>query len=285
MGTMAAALNYRPDPLFGKTPDGSQFDWVARDKDFSASLAPKLTAVSAGDVDLRPYCTDSNQFTIGSCAGNATADSVEVVNAIEEEEKALLLGTTPPPPVQLSRLFVYSMARGMMDEDQDGQADIDKDDGTFIRLCFEVLSRWGICDEMVWPYDTAKVFTVPSFKALRQATSHRIHSYYRIKATGQARLDAVRGALRAKHPVVFGTLVTQAFMQWQGALQPIGKPSGKTEGGHAMLVVGLIGNHFLVKNSWGGNWGDGGYWLMSDEYMAWSETNDLWVPTKGSMFR
>lgn len=284
MGTMQV-LSYLRDPAVGKNPDGTLYDAFAKDKDFAVGLEPKLTAYTTGDVDLRTYCTDTNQFGLGSCAGNATADSVELLNAVEEEAKALAEGQPRPAPVQLSRLFVYSMARGLMDEDQDGQADINKDEGTFIRLCFEVLSRWGICDEEVWPYDTSKVFTVPSFKAIRQATGHRIHSYYRIKSTGDERLMAVRSALRAKHPVVFGTLVTDAFQSWRGPLQPIGKPKGATQGGHAMLVVGLIGNHFLVKNSWGPTWGDRGYWLMSDEYMAWDNTWDLWVPTKGSMFR
>lgn len=278
-------LSHRPDPLVGRNPDGTEFDWVDRDKDFATDLAPTLVQVSPGDVDLRRYCTESNQFNIGSCAGNATADSIELLNAIEEEMKAIAAGVAPPLPLQLSRLFVYAMARGMMDDDGDGQADIDKDDGTFIRLCFEILSRYGICDEIVWPYDTTKVFTVPSFKAIRQATAHRIHSYYRIKQTGDDRLWAVRSALRANHPVVFATLVNASFMQWRGKLTPIGKPNGETKGGHAMLIVGLLGDHFIVKNSWGTGWGDGGYWLMSAEYLAWSETNDLWVPTMGSSFR
>jgi len=281
---MSAQLSYRPDPKVGTNPDGTQFDWDLKDKDFKTGLAPYLTSTTTGDVDLRRYCTDTNQFGLSACAGNATADSVELLNSVEEESKAALEGRAALPVAQLSRLFVYSMARGLMDEDGDGQADISQDRGTYIRLCFEVLSRWGICDELVWPYDPSRVFTVPSVKALRQATAHRIHSYYRIKDSGDARLSAVREALRAKHPVVFGTLVSQAFMQWQGYLTPIGKPTGETEGGHAMLVIGLVGNHFLVKNSWGPGWGEGGYWLMSDEYMAWGETSDLWVPTKGSMF-
>lgn len=268
-------LTYRPDPKIIVSPDGSSKP--AKDRDFTSELVPSLTATSAGDVDLRRYCTDTNQFNIGACAGNATADSVELLNAIELEKQG------KPNLVQLSRLFVYSMARGMMDEDGDGQADIDKDQGTYIRLCFEVLSTYGICDESVWPYDTSKVFTVPSFKAIRQATAHRIHSYYRINEEGEDRLAAVRTALRSKHPVVFGTLVTQDFMTLRGA-GPVNLPLGGTAGGHAMLIVGCIGENFLVKNSWGPNWGDHGYWLMTPEYLMWESTWDLWVPVMASLF-
>lgn len=66
--------------------------------------------------------------------------------------------------------------------------------------------------------------------------------------------------------------------------QPV--PAGQTSGGHAMIVVGyLSGVGFIVKNSWGIGWGDAGYCIMTPEYLAWSETGDLWVPTKGSEFR
>lgn len=278
------SLSYRPDPKVGVGPDGASIDLEARDRDFTTELAPFLPKLAPGDVDLRKYCTDTNQFGLSACAGNATADSVEVLNAIQLEEKALITGQPAPSPLQLSRLFVYSMARGMMDEDGDGQADIDKDHGTYIRLCFEVLSRYGICDETVWPYDTSKVFTMPSFKALRQATAHRIHSYFRIKEEGQDRLTAVRSALRAKHPVVFGTQVTNDFMQLRNA-GPVGIPRETPAGGHAMLIVGLIGENFLVKNSWGPSWGDHGYWLMTPGYLMWENTWDLWCPTFGSMFQ
>lgn len=279
---MLPRLDYRPDPKVGTNSNGSSVSWET-DLDFR-DLAPKLPALTAGDIDLRQYCTETDQEEASSCAGNATADAVEILNAQEEETKALAEGRIPRPPVQLSRMFVYAMARGMMDEDGDGNADIDKDDGTYIRLCFEILSRYGICDEVIWPYDTKKVFTVPSMKALRQATAHRIHSYFRIKEEGEDRIWAIQSALQAKLPVVFGTLVTSAFTGPSGGKGVTSRPTGGTAGGHAMVVVGRIGENFLVKNSWGRKWGDGGYFLMSPDYLTWENTSDLWVPTMGSAF-
>ncbi len=276
-------LDLRPDPVSRRSPEGKEIDLLALDRDFATELAPRLVASYDGDVDLRPYCTESDQGNIGSCAGNATADAVEILNALEEAEKAKAEGREPNPPTQLSRLFVYALARNLIDENGDGQGDIGKDQGSYIRLCFEVLSRYGICDEGVWPYDVSKVFTLPSVSALRQAVGHKIHDYYRIRSAGEDRIWAVRSALRSRQPVVFGTGLGESFGSHQG-LNPLGPPN-KIVGRHAMVVVGLVGDHFLVKNSWGRGWGYGGYWVMSDDYLAWSETSDLWVPTKGSLFR
>ncbi len=248
-------------------------------------LLPKLKAVHSGDVDLSPHGTQSNQYKAGSCAGNATADSVEILNSIEGR-----------PFVQLSRLFVYTMARNFMDMDHDGRSDINYDDGTYIRLCFEVLSKFGICREDLdpkqggWPYEVnqygevQRLHQLPSLKAMRKATGHRIHSYYRITATENDRLDEIISALRANHPVVFGTLVDEDFIHMQNE-GPVGPPKGNTRGGHAMIIVGyLSGKGFIIKNSWGKDWGDFGRCIMLPEYLAWSKTSDLWVPTMGVTF-
>lgn len=267
------ALGYRPDPP--KKP-GEKPDWI-----FSEKLRPKLTVVWPGDVDMSEHTTETNQYWAGSCVGNATADSVELLNSVEGL-----------PKVQLSRLFLYTLCRNMMDTDGDGRSDIDKDEGTYIQLAFDILSRFGICREDLsvekggWPYDLQKLHTLPSLKAMRAATGHRIHSYYRINETGSDRVDAILDALRAKHPVVFGTAVTRAFTQKRDG-ETVGPPEGQaTVGGHAMMLCGYDRTKgFLMHNSWGKGWGDGGFCYLSEEYLAWSGTSDIWVPTKGMMFR
>jgi len=282
--SMDVTFGYKRDPLVGTDADGNEFDWIEKDRDF-VELRPKLT-LEPGDVDMSGNTTETNQFGLSACAGNATGDSIEVLNDIEEKAKAAEEKRAPADPVQVSRLFIYSMARSLMDDDGDGQGDIDKDEGTYIRLCFDVLSRWGVCEETIWPYDEAKVFTSPSIKALRRATGRKIHSYYRIKDTSNPddRLDAMVSALRAKHPVVFGTLIDKAFMATNGP-GIVGPPTGATAGGHAMLCVGYVNGNFLVKNSWGKGWRDNGFVLFTPEYMKWANTWDLWVPTLGAVFR
>lgn len=265
-------FGYKRDPMQKTGSGGAVTDWWARDKDVSELLAA-VPQLSAGDVDLRPYCTDSNQYALSACAGNATADAVEIVTNVDEALLAKAEGREPSFCPQLSRLFVYAMARTL-----DGT--LAADQGTYIRSCFEVLSRFGICEETQWAYDEAKVYVSPSLMAQRAALGHKIHSYYRIKNTGQDRLDAIVSALRTLRPVVFGTLIEQSF-QDSGGPAVVDTPKGATVGGHAMIVVGYLDGKFLVKNSWGKGWRQNGYALFTPEYMAWNETWDLWVPQLG----
>jgi hypothetical protein len=271
---MAMKYGYRPDP---KTPA-----LLAKDNDFSTKLKPYLVTSTSGDIDLSKYSTPSNQFNISSCAGNATADAVEIVCAIDEEDRAAKEGRASVPVPQLSRLFVYSMARSIMEDDGSGHGQIDKDEGTYIRLCFDILSRFGICDEVIWPYDTSKVFVPPSVKAMRQAVGHRIHSYYRINQTGANRVPEIITALRGRHPVVFGTQVGKSFGNIK-APYICGIPTDP-EGGHAQVIVGWVNGYFKVKNSWGPDWADHGFSYFTTDYIAWSMTQDIWVPTMETVF-
>lgn len=255
---MATAFGYIQDPP------------RSTDRPFNASL---FKSTDAEWVDLSQYTTPTNQYSASSCVGNATADSIEVCSAIEGK-----------PLKQVSRLFVYTMARSMQDLDGDGHNDVNRDAGTYIRLAFETLSKFGVCSEDTWPYDLRRLYVMPSIKALREATGHRIHSYYRITETGDDRVEACKAALRARHPVVFGTQIPSGFAKIRAHKAGL-KPSG-TAGGHAMLIVGWVQpGYFLVKNSWGQGWGNGGFCLMDPSWISWGKSSDFWVPTLGTSFK
>jgi len=258
-------FGYLPDPekKLGEKPDWS----------FQSDMVPKLQNVLSGDVDFRGHCTDTHQRSIPACVGNASADAVEVLSSLQGY-----------PKVELSRMFVWTLARNYMDRDRDNRGDYDKKTGTYLRLAFDVLSHFGICLEEHWPYDVSKWNRLPSLSAMRKATRRKVKEYYRITETGSDRPDAVLTALRAEHPVTFGTDIDEAFMTYDGR-GSVGIPTGKIVGGHAMLCVGYDSQRgFIVKNSWGSSWGDGGYAYFTPEYMGWKKTWDLWVPTLGKNF-
>ncbi len=281
---MIPKSGYRPDPLpirdlSGKTLVGHQavklWSLDLTDKGFDTFPAP--SSAPTASVSLAHFTTPTQQYSIGACGANATADALEVLNARDGL-----------PPIQLSRLFIYSMARMLQDQNGDGKNDLDKDEGTFIRLCFEVLLRFGVCreDDPIngWPYDTSKVFVSPSLKAQRAATSHKISDYYRIRTEGQDRINDMRAALQSGHPIVFGTQIEPSFMDLQGPDTAF-RPRRETGYGHAMLCVGYDDKKgFLVKNSWGVGWRVGGFIWFHPDYMTWEATWDLWVPTKSIRF-
>jgi len=222
-----------------------------------------------GVLDLRQWCSPiENQFQISECVADSTTSGLEFL-AIRNGK----------PHVNLSRLFLYYNARLQMQE-------TDKDEGTYIRLAFASLTTLGTCTEATWAYDANNVFIRPSWASYREAYPHKIKSFYRIDATNSVELRvAIKQALHAQHPVVFGMTVDQDYMNTgSDGMVTMPKSTRVREGGHAQLIVGYDDNaqRWIVKNSWGLGWGDNGYGYIPYEYLDVSGANDFWVPFAAS---
>jgi hypothetical protein len=238
------------------------------DKPFSL-LAPHLKEAAAATLVDNEYFLPiktpvSNQGSIGSCVANATCDALEI-----------LMGIAGLVVEQLSRLFTYYNARlahGQQNEDS----------GTYIRLAFASLRKLGVCGEDKWKYDVLRYAERPDMMAYRTAAENRLDSFYRIDATGDARLDDIDKALYANHPVVFGTLVGREFVEYRGDDHVFYHP-GTGVGRHAMIICGVrrVGDRrqYWVRNSWGQGWGIAGYCWLDESYIKHPDTVDLWVPT------
>lgn len=218
-----------------------------------------------GVLDLRKWCSPiENQAQAGSCVGNSVVGGLEFLQI-----------RNGLPYTDLSRLFVYYNSRLM-------HGDQDKDEGTYIRIAMGTLSSLGTCSEKKWPYDLNNLFIRPSWGSYREAYPHKISSYYRITETrGQALVDAIKRALQAQHPVVFGMLVDDDYINvGSDGMIAMPKKTRNDAGGHAQLIVGYDDNQrrWIVRNSWGTNWGDRGYAYVPYDYLDASDANDFWVP-------
>lgn len=218
-----------------------------------------LEAGEMGDDVLLPERTPiSDQSQASSCVANATCDAFELVM---------------DDPVQLSRLFVYWNARNQT-------GDAGRDEGAYIRNAFSSLAKLGAPVEEVWPYDLHVINERPSLASYEAGYDHRIDSFYAIPELGQARLDEMERAIRHGLPVVFGTDIGREFENTHGTT-PLDYPV-ESRGGHALCVTGFFqspkGLVWVIRNSWGTGYGNGGYCLFSSAYMSHAATCDLWVP-------
>ena len=135
----------------------------------------------------------------------------------------------------------------------------------------------GVCSESLWPYDVTKFTEVPTLEAFRDAMSHRITRYLRLLS-----LDDMKDCLAAGYPFVFGFDVYESFESDAVAKTGIAEMPKEGEeclGGHAVMAVGYddkVGR-FIVRNSWGTDWGQKGYFELPYDYFTTGLANDFWT--------
>lgn len=237
----------------------------SRDCSFK-DLKKRLTPCPPGGEHILPTPTPvSNQGKLLSCTANVTADALEILMA------------QAGPVVQLSRLFIYYNARNY-------HGATSQDVGSYLRMTFEAVKRLGVCPESMWGYVLGNVNLRPPLKAYHAANDNKVTEFYRITSTGEERLSDIEIALRSGHPVAFGTELGEEFMTYKGETDKAFMPPTVFTGRHAMLICGVRRRNgrreFWVRNSWGANWGLGGYVWLDESYINWGHTTDLWVPTR-----
>lgn len=145
------------------------------------------------------------------------------------------------------------------------------DGGSFLRDGARALERFGFPTESSWPSEVRTVNRAPGIAAFRSAAdTRRLAGYYRI-ARGDT--DAMRLAIAAGKPVVFGLKLRQSFLD--GNEETIDRDSGRELGGHAVVGIGYDRGRVRLVSSWGRLWRDGGLAWITDRRAA--EAQDVWV--------
>jgi len=204
-------------------------------------------------VDLRGYLSNSieNQGRIGSCVANAITTAIEYLASRKTKKE-----------VDMSRLFLYYIARKITDSDELGE-------GCNIYTALKNAQSLGVCMEKTWPYLIDNTDLSPPSFAYLEAEKFKIESFQNIKAE----LNNMLSCLSEGYPFVFGIRLFESFNSNNNGVIPVpkkGELASSEHAGHAMICVGYNKEkeYFIVRNSWGSEWGDQGYCFIPFEYMT-----------------
>jgi C1A family cysteine protease len=279
----------------GWIPDYPDFrDYTEETEEVREILSPTGLAVrgAAGKTrpskelpaaaDLREWCSPvEDQGRLGSCTAQAGAGIIEYY-----ERKSFRRH------IESSRLFLYKVTRNLMK--------MKGDTGAYLRSTIGAMVLFGVPPEEYWPYsDSPDDFDKepPAF-CYSFAQNYKTLKYYRHDPPSSSPgtvLDRVRTYLSAGHPAMFGFTVYTSIEQAEATGRiPFPSRLDKIEGGHAVVAAGYddamkIKNRyggeetsgaFLNRNSWGRNWGEGGYGWLPYEYLKRGLAEDFWSVLK-----
>lgn len=165
-----------------------------------------------------------------------------------------------------SPLAVYTLARCV---DRQGTNVPLRDEGSMPHQAARAIDEWGVALGEQWPFIGARINAEPALAELEACEPFQRFRPLRIYGTGEARSLAVRRALAAGFPVVFGIEVDQRFEDYDG--NTVLPYTAGDIGGHYLTILGYettpSGPVFTGHNSWGTGWGDGGAFRFDESFL------------------
>lgn len=228
---------------------------------------PTPNLIIRDSIDLRGgFRPVQNQGSQGSCLAHALTAIFEYASKLSTNEE-----------LDLSEAFLYYNAREM---DSTGDVSTQTDIGSRVRPAVQSLMKYGIAQEEFCRYDDEDFTTKPSPEAYADAEKRKL-----IKAKSVERNTvAVKSALNEGYPVSISLALCKSFnsaandgyvpMPSQEEIEERFAPTTEENenkekhSSHAMVVVGYSDKlrRFIVRNSWGVDWGEYGYCYVPYEY-------------------
>lgn len=212
----------------------------------------------------------------GACTGYGLAAVVNYLRYVQllelDEEPEKLTSVSPKLLYDLARL--YDEWPG---EDYEGSS------------CRGALKGWhkhGVCEDALWPRSRQKKMEFKIWREAwrRSARETTLGVYYRINHRSVVDMQAAIHEIGAIY--VSGTVhkgwehPTPGEVSHAGLSKIIYGPGSKDSGGHSFALVGYNERGFVVQNSWGKDWGSGGFALLT--YADWVRFgDDAWAVALG----
>jgi hypothetical protein len=211
-----------------------------------------------------------DQGQVGSCVGHATDGACET--------RLIIAGT---PISHRSPVWVYDVARcierarvnvGVPNQELPPLEDI----GSMPSDAWTGIAKWGVAAYEDRPTSNRTANDEPKLGLVESASELILTGAFRIDSTGSSRIAAMKTALANGFPIAIAIQVDAAFEMWDG-VNPIGAPDPRAIlGGHYIYVTKYetLSNGKVVfggPNSWNIDWGDGGFWLGDESFIAGAE--------------
>jgi len=223
----------------------------------AANVVAARPAVLPAKVDLRESWWDiGNQEKTGSCVGWGSTDGVARYHFVKAGRLA--------PSEKLSPRFTW-MASKETDQIRYRPETMIEKAGTSLKAAVHILHKYGAVPESLLSFHIATNMYLGKEDTLYAIAATRRISYYNLYKN----LADWRSWLATQGPILVGLQVDKT---WDNAKATHGmldtfQPE-TVRGGHAVAAVGYTADgRFIIRNSWGTNFGDEGFAYASEAYI------------------
>lgn len=222
----------------------------------SGASDEQIVAAMPSKLDLRdtlPTWVVKDQKATGACAGFSAASLCEY---------AFIKSGRLPSNMQINPRSIWMGAKET-DSFTGTPTTYIEQEGTSLTAVLRILQSLGCVTTDFMPFESLYTKSLQSYQL--QAARLRILSFFNLGKS----IDSWRKWLSQYGPIYAAITVDSS---WQNASLTNGPlknyNSSQIYGGHAVVICGydMANKMILFKNSWGSNWGDGGYVWASESW-------------------
>ncbi|WP_410585874.1 C1 family peptidase [Amycolatopsis sp. lyj-23] len=245
LSTTAGTATAAEQPAHRHAAHGMGLDLAAARAHHDAlrAAAPQtLTAPASYDLSqyaLRP----GDQGQVGSCVTWATGYTGYGILANEQK-------VSGPP---MAPMFIYA------------QISKGNDQGTTASVALPMEQKQGIDTKSDYWQGDFDYTTQPDSAERANAAHYKLSGFTELPTSGSSARTAIKNAISQGRPVPIGFQVHQSFMDLDAqsasdySYLPGDQWSDPIVGGHEVTIVAYNSQGVKIENSWGSNWGYGGF--------------------------